>query len=261
MAGSFSNYLENVLLDHVLKNTAYTVPANLYLGWSTADPGESAGGLAEPVGNNYARALANSWSAASGRATSNSASALSNVASGSWGTLTHWSLFDAITSGNMLVYSTMTASRTITAGQALSCAIGDLGISFDAGAVSTYLANALLNHFLKTASYTVPTNIYNALSTANPGDSGSGLAEPVGNNYARPTSNGWALASGGSCANDADITFATASGAWGLCTHGALYDASTSGNLLFYGALSPNQTPVNLSVVKHVTGGFVVTLN
>ena len=31
--GSFSNYAENAILDHVFKSAAYTVPTNLYVGF------------------------------------------------------------------------------------------------------------------------------------------------------------------------------------------------------------------------------------
>lgn len=48
-----------------------------------------------------------------------------------------------------------------------------------------YLENALLNHAVNKSAYTPPTTVYVGLSTADPGDDGTGLAEPAGNGYAR----------------------------------------------------------------------------
>ena len=53
--GSIADYLENELSDHVMGVGAYTPPATVYLGLSTADPTDDASGLAEPSGNGYAR--------------------------------------------------------------------------------------------------------------------------------------------------------------------------------------------------------------
>jgi len=52
MAGK-SDYLENKVLDHVLRNTSYTPPATVYLGLFTANPTDAGGGT-EVSGNAYA---------------------------------------------------------------------------------------------------------------------------------------------------------------------------------------------------------------
>jgi hypothetical protein len=48
----------------------------------------------------------------------------------------------------------------------------------------------------------------------------------------------WNTASGGSLNNANDIIFPKATGSWGTITHFALFDATTSGNMLAHGALS-----------------------
>jgi hypothetical protein len=70
MAGK-SDYLENKILDHVLRNTAYTSPTTVYVGLYTAAPTDAGGGT-EVSGNGYAREAA-TFSVASGGATANSA--------------------------------------------------------------------------------------------------------------------------------------------------------------------------------------------
>ena len=52
------------------------------------------------------------------------------------------------------------------------------------GGFSDYWENKILDHIFGKGSYTPPT-IYVGLSTADPTDDGSGLAEPSGNGYAR----------------------------------------------------------------------------
>jgi len=129
--GSFSNYLENKLLDHVFKVAAFTVPTNIYIALSTADPLDTGAGIAEPSGNAYARTQANSWAAASGGATSNSAQITFPEATGSWGTITHFAAFDASTAGNMLFHGTLTTAKAITTGDTPRFNTGELDVTLD----------------------------------------------------------------------------------------------------------------------------------
>lgn len=257
--GSLSNYLELKFLDHVLKTASFTVPSNIYVALSTADPGESGSGLAEPSGNSYARTVCNTWDAAASRTTSNTGAITFPAASGSWGTITHWALMDASTGGNMLAHGALTTSNAVVSGNVVTFAAGAIDVTATSGAISTYLANKLLDHVLKTASYTVPTNICVGLSTANPGDSAGALAEPSGNNYARVTLNTWDAASSGATENTGAITFPTASGSWGTITYVAIFDASTSGNMLFYAALAVSQAVVSGNVVEFADGALDIT--
>ena len=63
--GSISDFLEEELLDHIF-NAAYAPPGTVYLGLSTADPGDDAAGLAEPVGGGYGRIAITFGAAAAG---------------------------------------------------------------------------------------------------------------------------------------------------------------------------------------------------
>jgi len=134
MAGnsSFSGYTENKILDHLIGKTSFVMPT-VYIGLSTADPDEDASGLAEPSGNGYARVTTSggTWSAASGGITSNVSAIDFPSATGSWGAVTHFVLFDALTNGNMLAYGELTAPETITSGKIVRFSIGQLTISLD----------------------------------------------------------------------------------------------------------------------------------
>lgn len=129
--GSASNYLENEVLDHVLKVGSFTVPSNIYVALSTADPTESGGSIAEPAGNNYSRVQCNTWDAASGGATANTSVITFPTPSGSWGTVTHFALYDASSAGNMLFYGALAASKSVGAGDTPSFAAGALQITSD----------------------------------------------------------------------------------------------------------------------------------
>ena len=130
MAGSFSDYLELKILDHIVGKTSFTMPT-CYVGLSTADPLDTAAGLAEPSGNGYARVTTagSDWSAAASGATSNANAITFPTASGSWGTISHFALFDAATNGNMLAHGSLSASQAITTNQIARFAAGELDIT------------------------------------------------------------------------------------------------------------------------------------
>ena len=126
-----SDYLENEILDHILGKGArdFPSPANLYVALSTADPTDAGSGLAEPSGNGYAR-QAVSFNAASSGATANTAQLTFGLCTTTtWGTITHFAIFDASSAGNMLYHGALTASKTIDVGDSLVVAAGDLDIA------------------------------------------------------------------------------------------------------------------------------------
>jgi len=105
---------------------------------------------------------------------------------------------------------------------------------------SDYLAQAILNYSVaKTTVPTMPSNVFVALFTAVGIDAGTGFTEVSGNAYARVSTAGanWNAASASApstISNSATITFPTATGSWGTVIAFGVYDASTSGNLLFW---------------------------
>lgn len=122
-----SNYLENGLLNAVLRNTSYTSPTTVYVGLYTSNPGEGNTGT-EVSGNSYARKSATFGSPSDGVCT-NSAAVEFDQATGSWGTISHVGLLDAITSGNLLFYTDITTSKTIETGDIFKIAAGSLSVT------------------------------------------------------------------------------------------------------------------------------------
>ena len=122
-----SDYLENEILDHILGTGAYTMPTTVYVGLSTGSFGDDNSGT-ELTGNGYARKSISFGAASSGTA-SNDAAVEFAAATGSWGTVSHFGLFDAASSGNLLIHGALTASKVIATGDILKIAIGDMDIT------------------------------------------------------------------------------------------------------------------------------------
>lgn len=123
---SKSDFLENKLLDHVLRNTAYTPPATVYVGLFTVAPSDAGGGTEVPSTNAYARQAA-TFAAASGGSTSNSVAITFPTATpAGWNTVTHFGIFDASSGGNLLRWGALVPSKTIGVGDALTIPIGNL---------------------------------------------------------------------------------------------------------------------------------------
>ena len=130
--GGFSDYWENKILDHIFGKGSYT-PPTIYVGLSTADPTDSGSGLAEPSGNGYARVQtsASDWDDASNGTIENSSDITFTQATGNWGTITHFTLFDAATAGNMLAYGALSQSKSISESDTARFETGDLQVSLD----------------------------------------------------------------------------------------------------------------------------------
>lgn len=125
---SFTNDLETRVLQWALTAGSPTRPTAWYLGLFTAAPGETGGGT-ELSGNGYARQAVTMT--VTGDTASNSGAIEFPTATGSWGTITHAAIFDASSAGNMLVYATLTASKTIGTGDILRFPAGDIDVTLN----------------------------------------------------------------------------------------------------------------------------------
>jgi hypothetical protein len=125
-------------------------------------------------------------------------------------------------------------------------------------ALSNYLENALINGTLRATNYTAPATVYVGLFTSDPTDAGSGT-EVSGNGYARKSAT-FGAPSNGASVTSADIQFDQATGSWGTIGWFGILDASTSGNLLYHGALTTSKTIDTGDVFKIAAGSLTVTL-
>jgi len=139
--GAFSDYTEKAILNATLRGIAFPTPtANVYVALFISDPLDDASGteLNNGTSPGYARvAVANAGWTAPVAATPSTPSTSQNVdafefpeASAPWlGPITHFALFDTITSGHMLYHAPMTTPRTIGLGDILRFASGALVVS------------------------------------------------------------------------------------------------------------------------------------
>lgn len=125
---SFSNTFETRVLEFVFTDGAVTRPTNWYIGLFTAAPGEAGGGT-EVAGNGYVRQSATFTVA--GNAASNSASIDFPGATGSFGTVTHTAVFDALTGGNQIAYAALTTPKLVDTGDILRFPAGDIIVTLD----------------------------------------------------------------------------------------------------------------------------------
>jgi hypothetical protein len=136
-------------------------------------------------------------------------------------------------------------------------------------AFSDFAENKLIDWLLRAqaigitgasaAAGTGPTTVYVALYTTTPSDAGGGV-EVSGGSYARVavTSSlaNWAGTQGagttvastgtsGTTSNNNVITFPAPTANWGTIVAAGIFDATTAGNLLIWGALTTNKTVNN----------------
>jgi len=139
---SFTNYLEHKVLDLVFGNTSFTPSGTGYIALSTTTPGagEDGSSFTEPSSaSGYARkAIINNksnWSSAAQVGTSGTVYNLSGqtigTASGNWGTVIYWGIYDAQSGGNLLVSSPLVVAKTPTSGDVVTFPSGSLVIRLD----------------------------------------------------------------------------------------------------------------------------------
>lgn len=144
-----SNYLENKILDHVLKfgngsvtvgtGAGYAPPATLYLALFNNASGNAAANLEAGTltdetptagGTLYARQTVTFASASSGSSATN-ATVTFPTAGANFGTITHIAIMDGGTagSGNVLFWGAVTTSKTIETGDTFQVSSGNLTVS------------------------------------------------------------------------------------------------------------------------------------
>lgn len=128
-------------------------------------------------------------------------------------------------------------------------------------AFTNYTEDLVLDWLFTTASATRPTTWFVALFTAAPGETGGGT-EVSGGSYARTAVTFTVSGTAPTLAtNSANVEFPTASGSWGTVTHVAVFDASTTGNMLAYAALTSSKTIASGDVFRIPAGDLDITLD
>ena len=112
--GSKSNYLENKILDHVLRAATYTAPATVYSALFTVIPSDSSAGTEVTQATSGYTRLASTFVTAgattTGRTSNSGAVNFATVAAGATITIVGYGIMDAATGGNLLYWSTVSST-------------------------------------------------------------------------------------------------------------------------------------------------------
>ena len=126
----FATYFENAIVN-LMRNSGFTeVAVYVALFTDSASPAElEAGTLTNEVsGGSYARQLAG-LSAPSDGASSNASDITFPQATADWGTVRYVALMDAVSAGNVLMYSQLDADKVINNGDTFKINAGDLDVT------------------------------------------------------------------------------------------------------------------------------------
>ncbi|MFA5630343.1 MAG: hypothetical protein WC997_02425 [Porticoccaceae bacterium] len=130
--GAFSNYLEEKIVEHFLRNNAVASPATVYLALFETDPGEGIGGD-ETSYVNYVR-MPSTWTAIDGNGQTKNGSTITFAPNGNGSasvTITHAAIYDAASGGNRLLYGPLASPKTLAVGDVLSFAANALTLTLD----------------------------------------------------------------------------------------------------------------------------------
>lgn len=141
---AMSDYLENKMVDQLFRGQTAPTTSTLYVALLTAAPSDSGGGT-EVSGGAYARVAVTSsltnWagtqSAGSTTASSGTSGQTSNniaitfpTPSSTWGTATHFGIYDASTGGNLLFHGALSIAKTINESDTVTFPVGTLSVTF-----------------------------------------------------------------------------------------------------------------------------------
>ena len=99
--------------------------------------------------------------------------------------------------------------------------------------ISNYAELKILDHTTGRAAWTMPSNVYVKLHTADPGEAATSAAATETTRKVAA----WAVAASGAIATSATLEWTNVA-ATETYTHWSMWDASTAGNALWTGALS-----------------------
>lgn len=133
-----TNYSANKILQALCgKVSTISLGPTAYVGLSTTAPTAVGENVTEPSGNGYARVMLGNYNQSYTQKMGNPANgAIENAeiiyypeATGSWGTITHFCIYDAQLGGNLLAYGALTTSIAPTANTIPIIRVGELDIS------------------------------------------------------------------------------------------------------------------------------------
>lgn len=134
LAGGFSEYLKNLIFNHVYRGVPMPLFPTVYGGLNTTAPTDQVAGLEPAVGGYVRQPIANNatnFPATSGGIKQNSVPIEFPIATADIGTITHFSFYSAASGGQHLVYGTLNPSKAILTNDQLKFLPGDIKLLLD----------------------------------------------------------------------------------------------------------------------------------
>ena len=123
-----TDYLEDEVLNHVLRNIAYTPSTTIEIALFTTLPGEDSTGGVEVTGGSYARQTV-TFAAPVAGVVANSGAVTFPQATAAWGTVLGIGLYEDVGGGaNLLYFGGLSTTKNVDNGDQLSFANGALTV-------------------------------------------------------------------------------------------------------------------------------------
>ncbi len=256
VTGALSQTGTQKISDHCWNKTSFTLPTSLTLKLVTTTSSAATAGTEVTTGawTNYAGIVITSssgWNSASSAAsiasiTTAIASDFGTSSGGTGAAVVGWVLVD--NNGNYLAYCNFGATWQVNTNSNLKFNSGVIQIALpESTGFSDYLALKMLGHLTGKLTFTAPTSYFCQTTSAS-----SATALGTEQSYTGYSRTAITVASlnasttGGAVVTNADMNLALATAAAGSPTTGwATMDASSSGNLLFFGVVTSNSIPIN----------------
>lgn len=216
--------------------------ATPYLGAFVTTPTINGPG-SEPAGQGYTRILIpeTAFTNAVTGATQLTEDLIFPMATGNWGQIVGFGIFDSSVGGNCLAFFHAADVKLIERNDRLVVLAGGLQHSFTGNLWSHLVKNQILNDLYNYTPIPVYPTIYCAVFTTAPTTTTVGV-EPAANGYTRiavaNSAANFSPFSGGFKLNSTVIQFPVATGNWGTITHFGWFDADTGGQFLLGGVLT-----------------------
>ncbi len=236
-----TNYLGDAILNAILRNSG-TVPspATVYVALNTSASSPTTPGT-ECTDANYTRQSVTFGAPTATFAHSSSSPSFFGAGAATGATIVEVALYDAASGGNELLYTAVSPSVVVAAGDTANIASGNLTYA-ENGAEAQTLAQGLINAIVRNIAFVNPTAVYGALNTTTSPGSTPGT-EVSDTTYARKALTFSAAASGSAATSGVTSYFGSgaASGPHTIVEF-AIYNALSGGSELFYGNLTSSKT-------------------
>lgn len=126
-----STYFLNCIMGNAFKTKENpTLPNKVYLGLSSTAPAVDGSGVSEPLASaGYERVELTNLGEPSNGVISNDSEISFPESSASWGTVTHFVLYDAPTNGNLLMFNVLSQSRSVETATIVMVKTGSLKLT------------------------------------------------------------------------------------------------------------------------------------